>query len=136
VGLRPYLFFQSSREPMSRYQEVLGGQLEVMTLAEVPEGHEPPFEAPADFVVHASLTFGDGDVLMASDDPGSDGAGVKGAAVAVSLADQDEARRVFDGLAEGGTVQMPMAETFWSPLFGSCVDRFGVTWFVDVEPAG
>jgi PhnB protein len=133
MSLHPYLFFtNTAREAMTRYQEVLGGRLDIMSAAELPEGEETPFEAPDDFVIHAALTFGDGDLLMASDDPTGDGAGVKGAALNLTLPAAAEARRVFEMLLEGGTVEMPLGETFWSPLFGSGVDRFGVTWMVNV----
>ena len=136
MSLHPYLFFSNNaREAMTRYQEILGGQLDVMGVDDMPEGEaeQMPFEAPEGMVIHAALTFGDGDLLMASDDPTGDGQGVKGAAINVTFDDQDEARRVFEAFAEGGEVQMPLGETFWSPLFGSCVDRFGVNWMVNVE---
>jgi PhnB protein len=134
MSLHPYLFFtNTTRDAMTRYQEVLGGQLDIMSAADLPAGEEMPFEAPEDFVIHAALTFGDGDLLMASDDPTGDGAGVKGAALNLTLPDAAEARRIFEELLEGGTVEMPLGETFWSPLFGSGVDRFGVTWMVNVD---
>jgi PhnB protein len=41
--------------------------------------------------------------------------------------------RVFNALAEGGQVTMPMAETFWSPMFGMCIDRFGTPWMVNAD---
>ena len=86
----------------------------------------------ADMVMHAALKFGD-DLLMASDDPTGDGAGVKGMAINLALADPDEVTRVFDALAEGGKITMPLGETFWSPRFGMCTDRFGTSWMVNVE---
>lgn len=135
MSLNPYLYFSNNgREAMTRYQEILGGNLEILTAADLPPGEGMPFEAPADFVVHAALTFGDGDLLMASDDPEGDGSGVKGAALHIGHTDEGEVRRIFAGLAEGGTIDMPLAETFWSSLFGVCVDRFGVTWMVDLAP--
>ena len=137
MSMHPYLFLtNTAREAITTYQAILGGELEIMSLADLPDGEETPFEAPHDMVIHAALTFGDGDLLMASDDPTGDGSGMSGAAVNLTLADMDEARRVFDALAEGGEVQMPLGETFWSPLFGSCVDRFGVNWMVNTEAPG
>lgn len=137
MSLHPYLYFtNTAREAMTRYHEILGGQLDIMNLADLPASEEPPFEAPDDFVIHAALTFGDGNLLMASDDLTGDGSGVKGAALNITLTDTDEARRVFEALAESGSVGMALGETFWSPLFGSCVDRFGVSWMVNVEPQG
>ena len=134
MPLHPYLFFTGTcREAMSRYQQILGGELEVMTFGDVPEGHEPPMPVDPDAVVHAALTFGDGDLLMASDDPTGDGSGTKGMAVSLSLSDREEAARVFEALADGGDTQMPLGETFFSPLFGMCTDRWGVAWMVNVE---
>ena len=48
----------------------------------------------------------------------------------------EEAERVFQALAEEGEVTMPIGETFWSPRFGMCVDRFGTPWMVNCVPAG
>jgi PhnB protein len=134
MSVHPYLFFTNTcREAMTHYQQVLGGRLDIMSLGDMPEGAEPPpFEADPDMVIHAALTFGDGDLLMASDDPTGDGAGTKGVAVNITLDHADEARKVFDGLADGGEISMPLGETFWSPLFGMCTDRFGVAWMVGV----
>jgi PhnB protein len=135
MSLHPYLFFtDTTRAAMTRYQEILGGHLEMMSAADLPAGEDMPFEAPNDMVIHAALTFGDGDLLMASDDPTGDGAGVKGAAINLTLDDPDEARRIFEAFAEGGSIDMALGETFWSPLFGACVDRFGVAWMVNVNP--
>ncbi len=50
-----------------------------------------------------------------------------------TVGDVAEARRVFEALADGGEVRMPLAETFWSPMFGMCVDRFGTPWMVNAE---
>jgi PhnB protein len=135
MALHPYLFFTNTcRDAMSHYHEVLGGELEIMTVGDMPESAEPPpFEVDPSMVIHAALTFGDGDLLMASDDPTGDGAGTKGFAVSLALADHDEIRRVFDALAEGGEVTMPLGETFWAPLFGMCTDRFGVAWMVGAD---
>ncbi len=137
MSLYPYLFFSgTAREAMTRYQEVLGGELNVMTMAEAPPGEGEGMDMAPDAVMHAALSFGDGDLIMASDDPTGDGAGVKGVALHLEFADLDEVRRVFDALAEGGEVQMPLEPVFWSPLFGACVDRFGVSWMLSGEMEG
>jgi PhnB protein len=85
--------------------------------------------------MHAALSF-DGNLLMASDDPTGNFAGVQGMFVSYSVPDVAEAERVFGALADGGNVMMPMEETFWSPRFGMCVDRFGTPWMVNVEAPG
>ena len=55
-----------------------------------------------------------------------------GFSLSLNAANEAEARRLFGALAEGGTVQMPLAKTFWSPSFGMLADRFGVGWMVSV----
>jgi len=133
MAFHPYLNFGGNcREAFTRYQEIFGGELDVMTMADMPPGEDVP-AGQADLVMHAALRLGD-DVLMASDDPTTDDFGpVQGMYVNYSVADVDEARRVFDALAEGGEVTMPAGETFWSPMFGMCVDRFGTPWMVNAE---
>jgi PhnB protein len=135
MSLDPYLFFtHTCRAAMTRYREVLGGQLHIMTVADMPEGETPPPGPPnPDLVIHASLTFGDGDLLMASDDPTGDGGGTKGAAVSLTLTDRDEVTRIFEAFADGGETHMPLGTVFWSPLFGMCTDRFGTSWMVQME---
>jgi PhnB protein len=130
----PYLFFSGNgREAMTRYQEILGGELELMTFGDMPADEEPPpFEVDPDGMMHGALTFDDGGMIMGSDDPTGDGSGVSGMAISIDLPDAAEVRRVFDALADGGEIGMPLGETFWSPLFGTCTDRFGVTWMVSV----
>lgn len=134
--LHPYLFFSgTARAAMTRYQEVLGGELQIMAFSEIPEGEDGGMEMHPDSVMHSALTFDDGTAILASDDPTGDGAGVKGAALHLEFADHDEVRHVFDALADGGVVQMPLEPAFWAPLFGVCVDRFGVSWMVSAESA-
>ena len=136
MSLHPYLFLtNTAREAMTRYQEILGGGLDIMGVGDMPAGEseQMPFEAPPDMVIHAALTLDDGSLLMASDDPTGDGRGTTGISVNLTLTDEDEARRIFEALAEGGEVGMPLDATFWSPLFGTCTDRFGVSWMVNVD---
>ena len=133
MSLHPYLFFSGTcRDAMTRYQEIFGGTLEMMDHSSLPEGESMPGATP-DMIMHAALTFDDGSLLMASDDPTGDGSGVKGVAINHTLDDEAAARKVFEALADGGTIEMPLEATFWSPLFGSVIDRFGVSWMIDLE---
>lgn len=132
MSFAPYLFFSDGRcaEAFRHYHEILGGDLEVMTNADVPDGEEPMPGAEPHHVMHASIAIGGG-FLMGSDDPTGDGGPKVGVAVTYTAATSDEARRVFEALAEGGEVSMPFEPTFFSTGFGSCLDRFGVSWMVD-----
>jgi len=130
MSFHPYLFFSDGRcaEAFTRYQEVFGGELQMMTNADAPEGDRMPGAEPH-HVMHASVQVGEG-FLMGSDDPTGDGGPKVGVGVSFSAPDTATAERIFDALAEGGQVEMPMGETFWSPAHGSCVDRWGTLWMV------
>ena len=135
MAFRPYLAFAGNcREAFTRYQEIFGGELALLTMADVPaDAGPPPPGAKADAIMHAALTSGD-DLLMGADDPtGNFGGTVDGMCVNCSRPDPAEAKRVFDALSEAGEVQMPLGETFFSPAFGMCTDRFGIPWMVMVE---
>jgi PhnB protein len=133
MAFRPYLFFGGNcRAAFTRYQEIFGGELTLMAMKDAP-GEAPPADL-ADLIIHASLTFGD-DLLMASDDPMSDGFGpVQGMMVSYDAPDVDEAKRVFDALAEGGNVTQDLIPTFFSDAFAMCTDRFGTPWMVVGPP--
>lgn len=130
MAFRPYLFFGGTcRDAFTRYHEIFGGDLALMTMADVPG--EAPSPGQADVVIHASVSVGD-DVLMGSDDPmASEGTRpVRGLMVSYDAADAADARRVLDALSDGGTVEQDLIPTFFSTAFGLCTDRFGIPWMV------
>ena len=134
MAFHPYLFFSNGacREAFERYQQILGGDLTVMTNSDAPAGQGMPGADPS-AVMHAALTIGDG-LLMGSDDPTGDDGTKAGIAVSYSTTDAGHAARIFEALAEGGEVQMPFEAVFWSKGFGACVDRFGIPWMIDAGP--
>ena len=132
MAFHPYLNFGGNcREAFTRYQEIFGGDLVLLPMSEMPSNDGVPADQ-ADLIMHAALTF-EGHLLMASDDGRGNFGPVQGMYVNYSVTDIAEAERVFEALAEGGDVEMPFAETFWSPGFGMCVDRFGTPWMVNAE---
>jgi PhnB protein len=69
---------------------------------------------------------------MVDDSPGDTQAEFKGVTLAIEVADDAEAKRVFTALAEGGKVKMALMKTFWTSSFGMLTDRFGAPWMVNV----
>lgn len=141
MSFTPYLFFAGDcREALTRYQEIFGGDLEVLTFGDTPPGTDGGMAADPEQVMHACLLVG-GAPLYASDDPTGAHEGMRDAMVSHTGADADQARRVFDALADGGQVLAPFEPTSWSTGFGMCVDRFGIRWMIDAPapegtPAG
>src|SRR5258705_10167151 len=102
MAFHPYLYFGGNcREAFDRYQKIFGGELFVMTMKDMPPG-EPIPAGQENLVMHAALKLGD-DLLMASDDPTTDNFGpVSGMQVNYAVPEVDEAKRVFEALADGG----------------------------------
>jgi len=135
MAFRPYLAFAgNAREAFTRYQEIFGGELVLLDMASTPpDAGSPPPGVKPDAIMHAALMAPNG-LLMGADDPSGNFDGrVSGMCVNVSLDDTGDVKRVFDALAEGGTVQQPVSETFFSPAFGMCTDRYGTPWMIMVE---
>ena len=136
MQLNPYLLFKGNcEEAFKFYEKSLGGKIGAM----LPHGgtpaeqHVPPEWAKK--ILHASLTIGD-QVLMASDCPPDRYEAPQGFSVSLTVKEPAEAERIFRALSEKGKITMPMEQTFWSPRFGMLVDRFGIPWMVNCEPAG
>jgi PhnB protein len=136
MHINPYLEFNGECEAAFKvYAQVLGGKIEAM----IPHEGTPAAEhVPADWrnkIMHARLAV-NGNVLMGSDAPPPHRAEPKGFHVSINVENPLEADRVFHALAEKGTVQMPIQETFWAARFGMLVDRFGTPWMVNCEKRG
>ena len=132
----PYLFFKGNcAEAMGFYADVLGLPApEIMPFSAMPEdvrAHMPGV-AP-DAVMHASLDTGGG-WIYASDDPSGEAKPMEGCNIHLSFPTPQEARRVFDALADGGEVRMPLEPTFWAPAFGTLSDRYGTRWMISADP--
>jgi PhnB protein len=114
-----------------RYQAILGGELYVLSYGQTPMSADVP-PAMRDKVVHATLSLGACSLAGADVRP-EEYSAPQGFYVLVSPAGPAEARRIFDSLAEGGEVRMPLQKAFWTPAFGVLVDRFGIPWEVSAE---
>ncbi|MGE0716744.1 MAG: VOC family protein [Alphaproteobacteria bacterium] len=127
------------RAAFAFYAEVLGGKV----TAAIPYGDGPPGmpsdEKHKDWLMHCWLEVGD-QALMGADMDVEWARNIdkpkNGFDVTLHTNDKAEAERWFARLSEGGRQVMPFAETFWSPGFGSLVDRFGVPWMVNTNPSG
>jgi PhnB protein len=133
MQLNPYLTFNGQCEAAFKfYERCLAGKIEAMIPhAGTPaEAHTPP--EWRNKILHARLIV-DGQVLMGSDAPPDRYQAPKGISVSLQVTDPAEAERIFQALAENGTVQMAIQETFWAARFGMVADRFGIPWMINCE---
>ena len=130
VRLNPYLAFRdNARQAMEFYQSVFGGELRMNTFAEFHASEDP---AEQDKIMHSMLEAGDL-ILMGADTPN----GMEytpAAGISVSLSGDDEAvlRGYWDKLSDGGMVTVPLERAPWGDTFGMCIDRFGISWMVNI----
>ena len=112
------------------YVNTLGCKLEmIMTYGDSPAAAqvEPSFK---DKVIHASLNFGETRITGA-DAPPDRFQKPQGFHVMLDIKDVAEAERVYAALSEGGSVMMPLAQTFWAQRFAMLTDRFGTPWMIN-----
>jgi PhnB protein len=132
MQLNPYLLFNGQCEAaFNFYAKCLGGKIEAMlpfegspcTKGMSPEWHQK--------IMHARLSLDNGGVLMGSDAPPGRQEKPQGFSVSIQVEQPAEAERIFHALAENGSVNMPIQETFWATRFGMLVDAFGIPWMIN-----
>lgn len=130
--LSTHLIFDGRCEEAFRYYEkCLGGKITFLSKwGEHPGAAENMPACWGEKVLHATLTVGER-ALAGADAPPPHYSKPQGFYVIFETSEPAEAERVFNALAEGGTVQMPMQETFWALRYGSAIDRFGIPWEIN-----
>jgi PhnB protein len=134
VELNAYLFFPGSTEQaIAFYQQVFGGQVTITRRGDVDP--TAATEQEKNQVINALLTGGD-ITLRASDR--EDASASPQTRIELSLIGTDDTRlrALFDGLANGGTVQTKLERQFWGDIFGSVIDKYGIGWQVNIGTAG
>ncbi len=130
MQLEPYLTFNGQCEAaLHFYKDVFKGEITALNRFEgSPIGHDV---TDGNKIMHASFVAG-GVRFMASDGMGDT---VPGSNITMSLgtADVADAERVFNALADGGTVRMPLADQFWGAKFGMLVDKYGIPWMINCD---
>lgn len=135
--VQSYLFFNGRcEEAIEFYRKTLGAQVTMMM--RFKENPEPmangsgtgggPVPDP-NSIMHASFKIGDTEV-MASDGMGGNKPEFKGFSLSITAPSDAEAKRLFNALADGGKVEMPITKTFFASSFGMVADRFGMSWMV------
>jgi PhnB protein len=131
--LNAYLSFDGRcAEAMRFYERVIGGKLEALiTYAQTPMGDHPVPPSHAERIMHARLVHPDFTLMAGDAPPGVAYPGIHGVMMTLTYPTAAEAKRVFEALADGGKVNMPLGETFWADAFGMAIDRFGTPWGVN-----
>jgi PhnB protein len=131
MQLNSHVIFNGQCEDAFKcYEACLGGEIVGMWRHAETPGENHVLGESHNQVIHATLDL-DGDLLQGCDVPSDHYQKPQGFSVKLDLKDTAEAERIFQALAEDGTVQMPLQETFWALRFGMLVDRFGIPWMIN-----
>ena len=128
--LNPYISFDgNARDALEFYKEVFGGTLTMSTFGDLGADHGDD----ADKIMHGMLETDAGYTLMAADTPpGMEHQPGDNITVSLSGDDAAELRRYWESLSADGNVTVALEKQMWGDEFGSCVDRFGISWLVNI----
>jgi PhnB protein len=138
MELQPYLFFRGNcEEALDFYKRIFGGEVtQLSRFKDAPPDPEHP-RSPADDqrIMHATFTSPDFSFMASDAQPGKE-YGEGPISLSIGLSDVKVAQRLFDGLAQGGNVEMPLSDMFWGAKFGMLTDKFGIDWMVNCQLEG
>lgn len=135
--INPYINFNgNAEEAFTFYKSVFGGEFgEIVRFKDVSSDEFPVPKNEAEKIMRITLPIG-GNVLIANDVPevlGRVNENENRSKIAVTAESREEAERIFDGLSEGGTVEMPMDESPWGTYFAMFRDKYGIEWTVEFD---
>lgn len=136
MRVEPYLMLSGRcEEALAFYGQALGAQTTMLMRFDESPDKNHPMPLPPGWdkkIMHSSMTVGDTTVML-SDGMSTEAASFTGVTLSISADDEAQAKKVFDALADGGKVLMPLGKTFWSTCFGMTSDKFGVSWMVGID---
>ena len=135
--INPYLNFNGkTEEAFNFYKSVFGGEFTMLQrIKDTPGGDKVPAHEQ-NRVMHVALPIGKSTVLMASDIMESMGHTLSmgnNFSISVHTESEKEADKIFNGLVNGGKVNIPLEKQFWGSYYGMLTDKFGVQWMVSYD---
>lgn len=135
-SINPYLNFPgNTEEAFNFYRKIFGGDFlgGISRFKDTPDSDKLS-KNELDKIMHIALPLGENNILMATDALESMGFKVtfgNNFYLSIDAEDKEEADKLFAGLSEGGTADMPMMDQFWGAYFGMVTDKFGVKWMIN-----
>jgi|SRR5687767_4204432 len=136
--LSPYLIFNGNCEDaFNFYRTIFGGDFAMISkYKDMPETEKPIPDDLKEKIMHVALPVSRETWLMGSDSGDMYGLATQQGnnfSISINAETEDEARRIYDGLSEGGTIKMALEKTFWGALFGMFTDKFGIHWMMNYD---
>ena len=131
MRLNPYLSFDgNAEEAMNFYADVFGGEVVHLDRYSSAQGMQYP-EGYDDKIIHGRVKFSDNliyfsDVAFAK---------TKGDTISLSIEfdNEEQIDSAYAKLSDGGTVHMPLENTFWGAKYGKVTDKYGFQWDLNFQ---
>ena len=138
ASINPYLHFNgNAEEAFTFYKSVFGGEfVTLIRFKDMQFEGAPNNEKEAEKIMHVALPIGKHNVLMGSDTPeqlGKHNEMETRSKISIGAESKEEADKIFNGLSAGGTVEMPMEDSFWGSYFGMFRDKYGIEWMINYD---
>ena len=138
-SINPYINFNgNAEEAFTFYKSVFGGEFgKIIRFKDLSSPEFPIPEKEANKIMRITLPIGK-NILMANDVPESMGRvneNENRSKIAVTAESREEAEKLFNGLSEGGTVEMPIGDSPWGSYFAMFRDKYGIEWTVEFDPS-
>jgi PhnB protein len=135
--INPYINFNGiAEEAFTFYKSVFGGEFTmIVRLKDMATPDFPVAENDANKIMHIGLPVGK-NILMGNDVPdflGPVNENENRSKISISAESREEADKLYNGLSEGGNVEMPIGESPWGSYFGMFRDKYGIEWMVDFD---
>lgn len=136
ASIHPYIHYNgNAEEAFLFYQSVFGGEFaNLVRFKDMTFEGAPINEKEAEKIMHIVLPIGKHSLLMGSDTPeqlGTHNERETRSKISIAAESKEEADRIFSGLSQGATVEMPIQDSPWGSYFGMLRDKFGIEWMVD-----
>ena len=134
-SISPYLNFNgNTEEAFNFYRSVFGGEFSDLQRFKDMPGSEKFLPSDQKKVMHMGLPLGNAGAIYGSDVPESMRSNLMFGTnnhIIIEAESEEEAKRLFDGLSQGGKVMMALGKQFWGALYGAFADKFGVQWMIN-----
>ena len=135
--INPHINFNgNAEEAFNFYKSVFGGEFsKIIRFKDLASAEFQVAAHEANKIMHIALPIGESS-LMANDVPeilGRTNENENRSKIVISAATKEEADKLFNGLSEGGQIEMPVSDSPWGSYFGMLRDKYGIEWMVDFD---
>lgn len=137
--INPHINFNgNAEEAFTFYKSVFGGEFgKIIRFKDIAGPEMPIAEKDENKIMHIALPIGKSNALMGNDVPefmGKVNENENRSKISISAESKEEADKLFNGLSAGGSIEVPIADSFGDSYFGMFRDKYGIEWMVTFDP--